>query len=257
MKRTPRLVSRLLPVAAAIFGALGSTWAGPRTSANYSILADTVDSGGKPASSANYSQIGSLGLLAGLSNAASGVQVNAGYVAQVSGDAVQALSAVSRKTHGAAGVFDVNLPLTGVAGVECRAAGGGGAYQVVMTFASPVSANSVSVMSRDGLASGSTSVSGAVVTINLTGVANAQTLGVTLLQVNNGSSTADVFIPMGVLLGDTNGNGTVSSSDIGQVKSQSGQAVSAANFRTDVNVSGTITSSDIGQVKSQSGATLP
>ena len=30
------------------------------------------------------------------------------------------VSVVSRKTHGAAGNFDINLPLTGTPGVECR-----------------------------------------------------------------------------------------------------------------------------------------
>ncbi len=98
---------------------------------------------------------------------------------------------------------------------------------------------------------------GAVVTVNLTSVANAQTLGITLLQVSNGSTTADVVIPMGVLLGDTNGSGTVTASDIGQTKAQSGQTANAGNFRTDVNVSGTISASDIGQVKAQSGTSLP
>lgn len=112
-------------------------------------------------------------------------------------------------------------------------------------------------MSRDGLAGATTSAAGTSVTVNLTAVANAQTVGISLPQVNNGSTANDVFIPMGVLLGDANGNGTVSSSDIAQVKSQSGLAVSAANFRTDVNVSGTISASDIAQVKAQSGSTLP
>ena len=60
-----------------------------------------------------------------------------------------------------------------------------------------------------------------------------------------------------VLLGDTDGNGAVTSSDIGQTKAQSGQPMSAANFRGDVNANGAITSSDIGQVKAQSGTQLP
>ncbi len=62
---------------------------------------------------------------------------------------------------------------------------------------------------------------------------------------------------MGILLGDTNGSGTVSASDIGQTKSQSGQTVTAGNFRTDVNASGSINASDIGPVKSKSGSSLP
>lgn len=256
MNRKSLLGAGYLTVAA-ILAPVSLAPAGPRSSANYSILTDAVDSGGNSAASANYSQIGSLGLLGGLSTAPSGTQIRAGYVAQVNSDAVQALSAVSRKTHGSAGTFDVNLPLTGLPGVECRAAGSGASYQVVVTFASPVSLSGASVMSRDGLAGAATSASGATVTVNLSSVANAQTLGISLLQVNNGSTANDVFIPMGVLLGDTNGSGTVSAADVGQVKAQSGQVATAANFRTDVNVSGGVSAADIGRVKAQSGTTLP
>ena len=43
--------------------------------------------------------------------------------------------AVSRKMHGAA-VFDIALPLTGTAGIECRTGGANGDHQVIMTFPS-------------------------------------------------------------------------------------------------------------------------
>jgi len=101
-------------------------------------------------------------------------------------------------------------------------------------------------------------VSGAVVTVDLAAVANVQTLGITLINVNDGVRVGDVFIPLGVLVGDTTGNGSVTASDIGQVKAQSGQVVGAANFRQDVNVSGgSITASDIALVKANSGTVLP
>ena len=82
-------------------------------------------------------------------------------------------------------------------------------------------------------------------------------MNLTLTGVNDGTSTRDVSVPMSVLLGDTNGNGSVSASDIGQTKAQSGQAATATNFRTDVNVSGSITAADIGLVKSSAGTGLP
>lgn len=107
------------------------------------------------------------------------------------------------------------------------------------------------------MAAAARSVSGASVTLDLSAVANAQTVGITLLGVNNGSTTGDVFIPMSVLAGDANGSGSVSASDVGQVKSQSGPGVTAANFRTDVNVGGSINASDVGLVKSSSGSQLP
>jgi parallel beta-helix repeat protein len=165
------------------------------------------------------------------------------------------VGALSRKMHGAAGTFDINL-LTAT-GIECRTGAAGGNYQVIVTFANPVTVSGLSIMSSDGMAGGTQSVNGAVVTVDLTAVANAQTVGITLINVNDGSLAGDVLIPMGVLAGDTTGNGSVSASDIGQVKGQSGQAVTAANFRTDVNAGGTINASDIGLVKARSGTQLP
>ena len=49
-------------------------------------------------------------------------------------------TAVSRKTHGAAGVFDINLPLTGTPGVECRNGSGAGLndHQIVVSCVGPV-----------------------------------------------------------------------------------------------------------------------
>jgi hypothetical protein len=72
-----------------------------------------------------------------------------------------------------------------------------------------------------------------------------------------GFQTPFVAITAGFLRGDTTSNASVTASDIGQTKGQSGQPLSAANFRTDVNVNGAITASDIGQVKAQSGTQLP
>ncbi|MGI8957431.1 MAG: dockerin type I domain-containing protein, partial [Chthoniobacterales bacterium] len=62
---------------------------------------------------------------------------------------------------------------------------------------------------------------------------------------------------MAVLAGDTNADTSVNSADISQTKSQSGQPVSASNFREDVTVDGNLNSGDIGLVKSKSGTALP
>ena len=101
------------------------------------------------------------------------------------------------------------------------------------------------------------SVSGNAVTVNLAGVANAQTIMIKLTDVSDGASAGDITWPMGVLLGDTTASGAVNSSDISQVKSQSGQTVTASNFRQDVTANGSINSSDISLVKSKSGTALP
>jgi glucose/arabinose dehydrogenase len=171
------------------------------------------------------------------------------------------VSAASRKIHGTA-PFDLNLPLTGSPGIECRSGGTNGSYTMIFKFALPISSvGSASVTSGIGsvfsrmIDSGNTRQ----YIVNLTGVANAQYITVTLTNIidvaGNGSSAASAT--MGVLAGDATANGMVNSSDISEVQSQSGQLVTANNFRDDVTVNGTINSSDISLVQSQSGMALP
>ena len=153
--------------------------------------------------------------------------------------------------------FDVNLPLTGNAGVECRSGGGTNDYQIIFSFPSAVTFNSASVTAGTGSVSGSSGGGTTAVTVNLTGVTNAQRITIRLLSVTNGTSTGDVLVQMGVLVGDTSGNGSVNASDVSQTKLQSGQTITNANFRTDVNVNGTINASDVSLVKSRTGTALP
>ena len=153
-------------------------------------------------------------------------------------------------------VFDVSVPLIGAGGVECRTGGPSNNHQLITTFPTPVTVSSASITSGTGSVSSFT-VSGAQVTANLTGVTDAQTIVLTLAGVNNGAIITDVYVSLGILLGDTNGNGLVNATDIGQTKSQSGQPVSAVNFRTDVNANAAINATDIGLVKSRSGRSLP
>jgi len=101
------------------------------------------------------------------------------------------------------------------------------------------------------------SVSGSQVTVNLTGVTNVQRITVTLHNVNDGTSTGDVPVSMGVLIGDVNGNAVVNSSDVSLTKAQAGQPVTGSNFREDVNANGTISSTDVALVKSEVGTALP
>ena len=171
--------------------------------------------------------------------------------------AVAPTAVVSRKVHNSV-PYDIDLPLAGDIGIECRTGGATNAYQVVLSFASPVTYSSAAVMSGAGSVSSSTGTGTNTVTINLTGVTNAQRVTVTLASVSNGSATNNVAVTMGVLVGDTNGSGGVSATDIGQTRAASGQPVGAANFRLDVNVSGgSINASDIGLVKAGSGSSLP
>ena len=175
---------------------------------------------------------------------------NAIYVAYAS---VVPTSAISRKVHGAASTFDVDLPLTGNPGVECRAGGADGSHQVIVTFAVPITFTSAMVTSGVGMVD-SASVTGNQITVNLKNVSNAQTITITLFGVSNGSSTTNAAIPMSLLLGDSNANGSVNSGDVAQTKSRIGEPVAAGNFRSDINVNGSINATDASIVKANIGS---
>ena len=168
--------------------------------------------------------------------------------------APEAIGAVSRKVQGASGPFDIDVFHSHV---ECRTGTITGRYQVLVTFADPVSVGGVSVTSSDGKATATQSVNGTVVTVDLAMVANAQTVRINLLQVNDGIGTGDVVIPFKVLVGDTTGDGFVTSIDVNTEKIYVGQPVNISNFRADVTSNGSITASDLSLVKSKSGTYVP
>jgi probable HAF family extracellular repeat protein len=176
---------------------------------------------------------------------------------------LQLASAVSRRLHATGGVvagtFDIVLPLTGAPGVECRSGGSGGKYTFVVTFTNPVTSGNATVTDGTGTLSSAPSFSGHTMSINLAGVADLQTITVTLQNVTDsfGQALPSAEVRARILIGDVNGNNTVNASDIGQVKGQAGTPASNANFRTDLDANGSVTASDIGQVKANAGNTLP
>ena len=172
-------------------------------------------------------------------------------------------SAVSRKTHGSAGTFDIDLPLSGTPGIECRSGGATGDYTVVVTFGGNVSVNGspeaqvtsgTGCVGTGGVCNGNVSASGNSVTVPLTNVGNVQTLNVTLNNVNN--AAVNVTIPISILVGDVNGDRTVNSGDAIITRSRSGQSADATDFRADVNLDGFINSGDTASVRAQSGSGL-
>ena len=163
---------------------------------------------------------------------------------------IEPVSAVSRKTHGSVGAFDIDLPLTGQPGIECRTGPTTGAQTVVVTFAVPVTVSNVTVTPGAGGAAAIASTNGfsvnnSQVTVNLTNVTNAQTLTINLIGVTGGTNSGNVAIPMSVLLGDVNSSGRVDSGDVFLTQQQNGQTLGLSNFREDVNASGRIDSGDV------------
>jgi hypothetical protein len=159
-------------------------------------------------------------------------------------------SAVSRMTHPGAGPYDVTLPLSGPAGVECR--NGAGNYTVVLTFDTPVNGGTATVSS--GNVSG-VSFSGNDMIIGLSSIADQQTITVTAHNVTNtnGGSLSSASVNAQMLIGDVTADGSVNSADITAAKSDSGQTIGTDTFRADVNDDGDINSADISMVKANSG----
>jgi hypothetical protein len=177
------------------------------------------------------------------------------------------LGAVSRKTHGTAGNFDVDLPLSGTPGIECRGGGATDDFQMVVIFGGPVAVNGtpqaqvtagIGMIGSGGVTNGGiVTVSGSTVTVPLTNIVDAQTIDVTLFGVTVGSTAGNVVIRMSRLLGDINANGSVNATDVAQSKVHVGQAPDSIDFRADVNVSGGINAGDVAIVKSRIGTALP
>jgi serine protease AprX len=165
--------------------------------------------------------------------------------------------AVSRKVHGAAGTFDIPLPLSGEPGVECGSTGGN--HSIVFTFDNNIASGNASVTAGSGSVSGSPTFSANTMTVNLTGVTDVQKVTVTLAGVTDtlAQTLPNTPVSMNVLAGDSTGNKSVNASDITQIKTRSGAAVDATNFRSDLNANGSINASDISLAKSRSGSSVP
>lgn len=173
---------------------------------------------------------------------------------------VQLNTVVSRKSHGA-NAYDINLPVTGTHGIECRSGGTAGDYSIIFTFQNTLSSVGNATVSCGQVHDGAIGSDAHQYIVNLTdmGNCNGTHIFVTLHAVHDslGNVSDSISAPMSLLIGDTNANGAVNSSDISQTKSQSGQPATGANFREDVTVTGDINSSDVSLVKSKSGTALP
>jgi hypothetical protein len=96
--------------------------------------------------------------------------------------------------------------------------------------------------------------------VNYKGVTcNAEDLIVTLTNVQDDESNtlASASVTMGLLMGDVDGDGSVTKADLALVKADLGQTTDGTNFREDVNVDGVINQLDVRAVKRQRGTSLP
>ena len=168
-------------------------------------------------------------------------------------------SVVSRKVHGSAGTFDIDLPVTGQPGIESRVPGSTGTngvdYKLIFSFSGPV--GNCGTASSGNVSPGPASNQ---CTVDLTNVPNAQNTTVTLTGLNLlacPTFTGNVSVTMGLLIADVTANKAVSNTDVSNVKGQVSAPVTAANFRHDVTANGAISNTDVSTTKAHIGATLP
>jgi hypothetical protein len=167
-----------------------------------------------------------------------------------------AAGAVSRKTHGAAGVFD--LPLSMVATNPTTEPRQGPAQTIAFDFGKPITSASVAV--TEGIASASApTFSGNSVIVNLSGVANQQYVTVALSNVvsADGGTGGTGSVRVGFLVGDVNQSRAVSLSDLVLVNAALAHVATASNYLKDVNASGVISLADIVSVNTNLAKALP
>jgi len=160
--------------------------------------------------------------------------------------------------------FEINLPMSGNPGIECRLSDNGpavggvpGRHNIFFYFPNHVASTTNATVSCGTVTFRGSN--GNPISVEFDGTnCNQQYVTVTLIGIQDdyGQTLASASVVVGLLLGDTTGNGTVNASDVSQTKSRSGQSVTASNFRSDVNNNIEINSSDVGLVKSQVGTSL-
>jgi hypothetical protein len=167
---------------------------------------------------------------------------------------------ISRKTHGSVGDFDVDLPLIGNPGIECRSGPVSGNHRVIVTFASAVTVTDATVTPGQNGTASLQLVPGAnhaEVLIDLSNVSNAQTLTINLLGVSDGTNSGDLHIPMAVLLGDVDASKRTDAGDVTQVRNRTVSLPDQQTFRFDVNASGRIDAGDVTVTRNASVTVLP
>jgi hypothetical protein len=170
------------------------------------------------------------------------------------------VGAVSRKVHGGAGTFDIDL-LPPSPGIECRSPGQTGTtgvdYKVVFTFVNNIAVNGCGTTSTPGgaVASGPDANQ---CTVNLTGPPNHAYTTITLDGVTDVvGNTGPVSTVMGLLIGDVNTSKRTDNGDAIPIRNQSGSIPNSTTFRSDLNCSGRIDNGDAIIVRDNSGTVLP
>jgi hypothetical protein len=74
---------------------------------------------------------------------------------------------------------------------------------------------------------------------------------------DQGNTFPSAKVTAGLLVGDSNGDGVVDSTDADQIELDQGQTTDSDNFREDINSNGRIDATDLALANSQLGTMLP
>lgn len=178
-------------------------------------------------------------------------------------DVPRLIGAVSRKKHGAAGVFELPIqvvlsePAPDSIPVENRI---GGPLELVMTFDIPVTGLEAAVVAGSAQIE-CVSIDGPIAKIRFADVRNAQRLHVRLSDVTgpDGGVLPAAEVRLGILRGDITGDGVVAADDVLLARNQAaaGGAVSEANFRLDLNTNGSFNVADFAITRASRGSSIP
>ena len=157
--------------------------------------------------------------------------------------------------------FAIDLPLSGLSGVEDRGGSRNGRYLIVMSFNNEITSASNATVSCGPDATATATIDPAdahKVNVALVGVKKRfSESDVTIsADVSDGTDSITASATMGLLIGDVNGDRVVDQSDIHLARSYRGQTTDGTNFRADINDNGRIESSDVGLVKKNLGDSL-
>jgi hypothetical protein len=169
-----------------------------------------------------------------------------GIVRPAMAAAPELLSATSRISHGPAGDHDVQLPLKGGSGVECRSVQNG--LTVVLTFSQRLSPGAKVIVTAGKAKAAAAVVAANVVSVKLTDLVDADTITLSVSRIANldHDSARRQTVTLRTLLGDVNGDGRVNArdSDLVRLAAKKTTKVNNANFRADLNIDGVISSAD-------------
>ena len=161
-----------------------------------------------------------------------------------------------RRTHNAAGTFDLSLSLaTTSPTTEPRT---GPAHTLVFTFDKPITGATVAV--TEGSATAAVpAFSGNEVVVALTNVTNQQyvTIALTSVTASDGGTGGFGTVRIGLLAGDTSQDRVVTIADVALVNAALAQPVTVANFLRDIDGSGSITVGDKAFTNGQLAKGLP